>query len=80
MAQVVRYANRVHCNRLSCNERIHAPDLPAGLFEVALDGERLPRGSLVKGQDACAAITLQTRDSLPEGCAAAPSRPTLLPR
>ncbi len=30
MAQVVRYANRVHRNRLSCNERIHAPDLPMG--------------------------------------------------
>jgi hypothetical protein len=52
MAQVVRHANRVHCNRLSCNERIHAPDLPAGLFEVKLNGERLPRCSLVKDQDA----------------------------
>jgi len=52
MAQVVRHANRVHCNRLSCNERIHAPDLPAGLPETTLDGERLPRRSLVKGQDA----------------------------
>ncbi len=52
MAQVVRHANRVHCNRLSCNERIHAPDLPAGLFGVTLDGERLPRSSRVKGQDA----------------------------
>ncbi len=52
MAQVVRHANRVHCNRLSCNERIHAPDFPAGLFEVTLDGERLPRRSLVKGKDA----------------------------
>ncbi len=52
MAQVVRYANCVHCNRLSRDERIHAPDLPAGLFEVTLDGERLPRRSLVKGQDA----------------------------
>jgi len=52
MAQVVRDANRVHCNRLSCNERIHAPDFPAGLFEVTLDGERLPRRSLVKGKDA----------------------------
>ncbi len=48
--QVVRDANGTRCDRLRSDERIHAPDLLAGLFEVAPNRECLPCRSLVEGQ------------------------------
>jgi len=52
VAHVICDTNGTHCDGLSSNKWIHAPDLLAGLFEVTLNCEGSPCRCLVERQHA----------------------------